>query len=228
MRTVQWAVACVAVLVATAGQVQAGLITFTNRAAWESAVGSFTTERFNSITADTYFQGTSLSFPDLTLLHLGNGTALVDAQPYESNPGLADIDGTPRVNLNGIGQSATVSILFNSPVSAVGFDTVNYDVDNDFVQAYVGSTLVGNFPPFRDQAGFLGVLETSGNLITRIDITTPFANTYNAFDNVSFGTSQISTVPEPSSIAVFGIGACVAGVGVARRRRREKQVMATA
>ena len=29
-------------------------------------------------------------------------------------------------------------------------------------------------------------------------------------------------VPEPTSLAIFGIGACVAGIGAARRRRREK------
>ncbi len=37
-----------------------------------------------------------------------------------------------------------------------------------------------------------------------------------------------AAVPEPSSLAVFGIGACVAGVGVARRRRLEKQQRAAA
>ncbi len=40
--------------------------------------------------------------------------------------------------------------------------------------------------------------------------------------------STASTVPEPSSLAVFGIGACVAGLGAARRRRREKQQAAAA
>jgi hypothetical protein len=33
----------------------------------------------------------------------------------------------------------------------------------------------------------------------------------------------VAAVPEPSSLAVFGIGACAAGLGAARRRRREKQ-----
>jgi hypothetical protein len=32
-----------------------------------------------------------------------------------------------------------------------------------------------------------------------------------------------TAVPEPSSLALFGIGACVAGIGACRRRRREKQ-----
>ena len=37
-----------------------------------------------------------------------------------------------------------------------------------------------------------------------------------------------AAVPEPSSLALFGIGACVAGVGASRRRRREKQQKTTA
>lgn len=38
----------------------------------------------------------------------------------------------------------------------------------------------------------------------------------------------VATVPEPSSIAIFGIGAYVAGIGAVRRRRREKQQETTA
>jgi hypothetical protein len=42
------------------------------------------------------------------------------------------------------------------------------------------------------------------------------------------GFNVMSTVPEPSSLAIFGIGACVTGIGAARRRRHEKQQEATA
>ena len=40
--------------------------------------------------------------------------------------------------------------------------------------------------------------------------------------------NSVSPVPEPSSLTVFGIGACVAGIGATRRRRREKHQLATA
>jgi len=39
---------------------------------------------------------------------------------------------------------------------------------------------------------------------------------------------SVASVPEPSSLALFGIGGCVACVGAARRRRREKNQEATA
>ena len=40
--------------------------------------------------------------------------------------------------------------------------------------------------------------------------------------------NSIAPVPEPASLAVFGIGACIAGFGAARRRRSEKLQAATA
>jgi hypothetical protein len=48
----------------------------------------------------------------------------------------------------------------------------------------------------------------------------------NGSDGVQLYTNEINsvfatTVPEPSSLAIFGIGAYVAGIGAARRRRRE-------
>ncbi len=50
------------------------------------------------------------------------------------------------------------------------------------------------------------------------------------FERVFFTTNAdvpgTVAVPEPSSIAVFGIGACVAGVGIARRRRLDQQQVA--
>lgn len=38
----------------------------------------------------------------------------------------------------------------------------------------------------------------------------------------------VAAVPEPASLAIFGIGACVAGIGAGRRRLREKQQHITA
>ena len=44
----------------------------------------------------------------------------------------------------------------------------------------------------------------------------------------TFTINPSSPVPEPSTLAVFGIGACAAGIRSARRRRREKQQETTA
>lgn len=61
----------------------------------------------------------------------------------------------------------------------------------------------------------------------------PFVSREQVFSpRVWNGTIQYSVssgaVPEPTSLAIFGIGASVAGIGAARRCRREKQHEATA
>lgn len=40
---------------------------------------------------------------------------------------------------------------------------------------------------------------------------------------LTYQTASSAAVPEPTSLALFGISACVAGVGAARRRRGEKK-----
>lgn len=44
---------------------------------------------------------------------------------------------------------------------------------------------------------------------------------------VSIEADNVSAVPEPTSLTLFGISACVAGVGAARRRQREQDQEAT-
>jgi hypothetical protein len=77
----------------------------------------------------------------------------------------------------------------------------------------------------------------SNQFYSNADLSLTFGSATNvAFSGAVFtprvwnGTIEYSTtaVPEPSSLALFGIGACIAGFGAARRRRREKQQEATA
>ena len=49
------------------------------------------------------------------------------------------------------------------------------------------------------------------------------SSSFTSIGEIAFDTSSAAAVPEPSSLAVFGIGACVAGVGAARRRRKKQQ-----
>ena len=73
----------------------------------------------------------------------------------------------------------------------------------------------------------------NGVTISSRYVRTNFPNGGFNFPNLDFGsqairatlsTDSVSAVPEPSSLALFGIGACLAGVGVARRRRKTKGV----
>jgi hypothetical protein len=70
-------------------------------------------------------------------------------------------------------------------------------------------------------------IEWNGNLFS-YDPTMGFARTTHltglgSHDGLAYVSSASPAVPEPSSLALFGIGACVAGVAAAYRRRREKK-----
>ena len=142
-----------------ATQSQAAFILFTNRAAFQAATGALTTETFNSIATDTVFTNSSLAFAGtgVTLQSTGGAiqNVLVDVPPYQFFPGAATIDGTARVNMAGLLATSVVSIQFGAPVSAAGFDTVNYDNTNDFSEAFIGATLIGTFPTTNQQTGFI-------------------------------------------------------------------------
>jgi len=57
----------------------------------------------------------------------------------------------------------------------------------------------------------------------------PSWNYFSEIGDAQFSASffSVAAVPEPTSLALCGIAACVAGVGAARRRRREKNQTAT-
>jgi hypothetical protein len=76
--------------------------------------------------------------------------------------------------------------------------------------------------PFQPGLSFIGF--TSDSSITNVRFTGESI----VLDNVTTGTASLTTVPEPTSLAAFAIGACVVGVGVACRRQLEKQQVAAA
>lgn len=215
------ALAFLTALIAGIGPTHAALVTYTDRTTFQNAITKPTrTEDFNSKTTDVPFGTGSVVFADLTLE--GNGSdsteAVVDVDAYESELGGQGFAlDEAVVNMRGMEPNEDITINFDSPVTAVGFDTFNYDGTLDSAEAIVSGTSI-SFPDFRE-SGFIGFAATGGTSpIERIRIEADPNNagsTFNAFDNV------IYAVPEPSSLALAGLGALLVGGAAARRARRE-------
>ncbi|QDS94212.1 PEP-CTERM motif protein [Roseimaritima multifibrata] len=241
MRTIQLAVACVAMLAFTAGQVQAGIITTTTT--WD---GTSSISSFGELNSATYGQTFLVSGSDDVLdswtffLNDSQDPDFVDFAFY-----VMDWDaGTTRATGSVLYQSAAVSTSNNGGfggMEAFTFNTGGLQLTsgNDYI-AFVSAT--GLFDGSNGTASAGSLLDESvyadgsffwqnnGNTAGTWD-TQGWSSNGNFGDlafTATFSESGISPVPEPSSLALFGFGACVAGAGAARRRRREKQQETTA
>ncbi len=218
MRAIQLAVACLAVLVTTAGSARASLIldvgtqtgTFSGftRGYWFTAPTDFVIDGVRVVTdASTANQSVEIvrftSPPPFYKGTTNDFTSLFSAK------GVA-----------GTGFIATGDIFVNSG-DLIGVLGSRGNAVNSYQSGpYLSSGFFGN-------SVTLNRLGMQANLGTR-----PAANLWTdsstgAIGRVELSYSEISAVPEPSSLALFGIGACVAGLGAARRRRRENRQQAT-
>jgi len=190
----------------TLGSVQsfAVPIVYTDRMAWEAALGALTTEDFNSF-ADGAAVGPGTVFPSGISLSTNS-----DIRDF----GFGDIgEGTA---LNGTNQTI---ILPGSPI-AFGFDYV--DVDLTGVTISFGS-FAGNLPSTGDadagvtpdDFGFYGVV--LGSTAEMPGAMFSFSGEGFTLDNLSF-TTTLRTVPEPGTFFLVGLG--LVGFGRHLRSRR--------
>ena len=213
MRAMQLAVPCVVVLIAAAGQLQAALIVEF------SEVGGDTTMSYSG----------SLEFTGLAFSTASVGSS-TGVGLYSSSE--SDEDGSGVLWNTGIAVREYLSPWSSSPDFTAGPDFEDVGTPT-FTQQFVLFSDLVLFDP-NDFVGDVwsgsGVSTFSGvPLASLVNVDTPVVWTLDnsAADTVTWQNDSAAAVPEPSSFALFGIGACVAGVGAARRRRREKQQVAT-
>jgi hypothetical protein len=175
----------------------ASVLTFSDRAAFEAAVGAYTVDNLDDLTDGPF---TSRNRSDYTIN--------INSFGCNSGPGqCGDNSAQGFVYPAYVWTYAGGSFQFNVAINAFGLDFGHYSSSNAAV------TLNGE-PYARTGGGFFGIIDTDNTFTT---VTYDTNGSGSLFDNVTYGVSG-AEVPEPSSLALLAIA--MAGMGARRRRTR--------
>jgi hypothetical protein len=202
-----------AVLVATAGQVQAAVVTYTDKTSFMAALASSSTDNFDDL---------SPGFVSAPLIrnvgpYTYQATAINGLYTAGSNSDVwlstnAGIDSL-NFTINAGGPTAIGGYFFSTDIFG--------DVISDTVSVSINGGLFAQSVSTNSATNFFGWVSTDGTQISSLSVSV--SSSWSTVNDLILGTATVSAVPEPSSLAIFGIGAYVAGIGAVRRRRREKQ-----
>ena len=219
IRTIQLIVLFVSVLVASAGQVYAGFVTYTDRTLYMAALASSSTDNF-----DDLLLGGQASPITRAVGSYGYQLATPGAGGFFNIGTAADV----RVSNNAVSASIDFTISGGGPTAIGGFFFVTGFAGapiSGTISASINGGLFTQSVTTGSATNFFGWVSTDGTQISSLSVvpSTSFATA----NDLILGQANVSAVPEPTSLALFGIGAVVAGVGAARRQRRDKKLAAT-
>jgi len=146
-----------------------------------------------------------------TLFEPANGQARIEATDGNNQIGLTDITIT-------VPTGTYTDLIFNPAIVGnigVPGGTLNVDVteNNGDVSSFAYELGNGN--------NFLTIVATNGQLISSTSLSYSLAEGFSDLRQVRISGVQGQVIPEPSSLALAGIGGLGVGlVGVIRRRRR--------
>lgn len=219
-------VAVTSLLLCVALHANGGMIFFSSRDEFESQfAGGLDRFNFNSFASDTPLPvgfGNALNFGAFSVSQSSLGNSFFDAAPFETVivddvVMDADIDDTPYANLF-LNATTSVDFVFSTPALGFGGDfrgfsgAINFTVFTLGQDASISRAI--NF-----QSPFIGVVSTDP--ISRIQFEYSGGRAGSA--NFAFDNAAASTVPEPASLLLWGIGATLlGGYGCARWRKQKR------
>jgi hypothetical protein len=223
--------ACAALaIIVMAGSANAGVTYYSTADGFAAVAGALPTETFASIAlnSDDYAQITG------SLSNATNSGLLAGATYGTNAPGVNQILvvgpgysftgslGNPSVALLSSGPPSPMQILFSPSVDAVGLNVYAYLAPGLVtISVYGADGLQGQTDVEGSGSGptYLGI--TSDQTITEVDVSinvndSPDTGPYTVgFSDLSFG--DLTAVPEPASMVLFGAG--LLGLGAVHRRR---------
>lgn len=202
---------------------QASLITYTDEMAYNSATSSltFAIEDFESASVGLLTKATQYNFTGFSAQANDNTTGTnnegfeiypsgfsgAEHSPFTASKYLGWSEDTP--NFNGSGRyGVTVSLSFASPLEAIAFDFLDSDSSDEYnllVNGVNVTSFLSNGTSY-DGSFFFGLVDTAGisSVVFSADSTSPGGFTEEfGIDNVR--TATLTSVPEPSTIAIFGL-----------------------
>lgn len=177
---------------------QAQVTTFSDRTAWNSAVGGLIqTEDLNGFIADTSFQNAGVALLNMTIEEINGPPSnfpanLIDAPPLEENGKrsngtsyvLGEIDSSP---------GTTIRIDFLNPVSGWGADFISHDADAVIDIFDQSDNLIGTTTSVSADTTFYGFHLDAGESAGRIELR--FGGVFNDL----FGMDDLSFVQSASA-----------------------------
>lgn len=220
-----------ALLVGLAIHADGGIAVQRNQDSFQSALGGdFGLFNFNSITQDQSFATQAINFGPFSIVQdpkAANDLNLIDVSSSASN-----INTTPFANMF-LDKDTSVLIQFSSPVTAFGADFFGSSAFNVSVFLYNptfnpnqlstgGSFTTATFagPSDGTTTSFLGFV-TDGNT-PALGLQLQYAGPSGGNTNPQMDNVRIASVPEPTSLALLGMGISIAGVYVSRRTRKRR------
>jgi hypothetical protein len=211
-RAIQLAV-CVAVMAVTAGQSQAAVVSAT-----------FLSTASNATFGDPYVDNVSLGDQFKVVIAMDNGGSTLINQTWDASNVLSVTfefnNGAHKTVFDpngGDGFSTRVGSFVTDGSGQLTAVPSSWTDDSNANAISTNSTQTPN-------AWFLNRFNEkyyTNNFSFAVGIPDAASNTVASNWTISFDSS--GAVPEPSSLAVFGIGVCVAGVRAARRRRLDQK-----